>query len=138
MTNNDEHEQYAEHYSEKKFWNKVLKYAKKAGVKVTYAALLLFYTLQKPTTPIKAKSIIIGALGYFILPLDLIPDVAPVVGYVDDLGVIIGALVVVAAHIDNESKQKAKGKIVEWFGEGALEETASVDKDIDKNQEKNE
>lgn len=128
----DNNEQYSEHYSEEKFWDKILKYAKKAGVKVTYAALLLFYTLKKPTTPFKAKSVIIGALGYFILPVDLIPDFAPVIGYTDDLGVIIGALIVVAAYIDSESKQQAKDKIVDWFGQDALDETVSVDKDIDK------
>ncbi|PEO50494.1 hypothetical protein CN563_02685 [Bacillus sp. AFS026049] len=49
------------------------KFGKKAGVKVVYVALLLFYTLQKPTTPVWAKTVIVGALGYFILPIDLIP-----------------------------------------------------------------
>lgn len=59
---------------------------KKAGSSVLYAVLLLYFTLQKPKVLVKAKTTIIGALGYFILPLDLIPDIALGVGYTDDLG----------------------------------------------------
>ncbi|MBT2605311.1 DUF1232 domain-containing protein [Bacillus sp. ISL-53] len=63
---------YSDNFSEDSFWKKIKKIGKKAGVKVVYVALLLFYTLQKPTTPVWAKTVIIGALGYFILPIDLI------------------------------------------------------------------
>lgn len=134
ITNLDE--DFSRHYSEDGFWKKVLQYGKKAGVKVTYAALLLFYTAQKPTTPLKAKTTIFGALGYFILPIDLIPDLTPAVGYADDLTAVITALLIVAAYIDSETKQQAKNKIVDWFGQNALEDVESIDKDIEKKRQK--
>ncbi len=75
--------------------------------------------------PIKAKTIIIGALGYFILPLDLIPDVAVGVGYTDDLGALGVALFQVAMYIDEDIKSKAKGKLREWFGDKV--DTSDID-----------
>ena len=109
---------HGKHYSDEKFWNKLIKYAKKAGVKVVYAALILYFTLQRPDVPKKVKLIIIGALGYFILPFDLIPDVAPGIGYVDDLGAIMIALTQVAMYIDQDMKDQAKSKLKDWFGDG--------------------
>ena len=66
-------------------------------------------------TPGWAKTIIVGALGYFVLPTDAIPDLVPVAGYTDDLGTIGTALAIVAAHIKQEHKDKAKEKIDIWF-----------------------
>lgn len=118
----------SKHFSDDKFWGKLKKYAKKAGSSVVYAVLLLYYTLQKPEVPTKAKATIIGALGYFILPLDLIPDVMVGVGYTDDLGALGVALFQVAIYIDTDIKQKAKEKLIEWFGEGV--DTSDIDSKI--------
>ena len=85
--------------------------AKKAGSSVVYAVLLLYYTLQKPEVPKKTKAVIIGALGYFILPVDLIPDMMLGVGFTDDLGALGIALFQVAMYIDDDIKQKAKNQI---------------------------
>lgn len=117
------------HYSEESFWEKIKKYGKKAGVSVVYSALLLFFTLQKPSTPAWAKNVILGALGYFILPVDLIPDMLPG-GYADDGGALIGALITVAFYIDEEVKEKAKQRIRTWFGEASVEETNIVDEKL--------
>ena len=73
-----------------------------------YAVLLLYYTLQKPEVPKKTKAVIIGALGYFILPVDLIPDMMLGVGFTDDLGALGIALFQVAMYIDDDIKLKAK------------------------------
>lgn len=123
---------YKKHYSEDGFWDKLLHYGKKAGVQVAYAALVLYYTAKQPSTPAHAKATVFGALGYFIAPLDIIPDFVPVIGYADDLSVIIGALIIIVTHINDESKQQARTKIVDWFGENALAETEKIDKKIDK------
>lgn len=93
-----------------------------------YAVLLLYYTLQKPEVPAKTKAIIIGALGYFILPLDLIPDLAAGVGYTDDLGALGLALLQVAMYIDDDIKTQAKEKLTEWFGPSV--DTAAIDEKI--------
>ena len=118
-------EKTAENFSEEKFWGKLKKYGKKAGSSVVYAVLLLYYTLQKPDIPKKVKVIIIGALGYFILPIDAIPDFAFGLGFTDDLGAIVFALIQVAMYIDQDVKMKAKEKLADWFGENV--DTAEID-----------
>lgn len=110
-------DKYDGSYSEDSFFDKIKECAKKAGVKVIYMGLILFYTLQKPSTPVWAKTVIIGALGYFIVPLDAIPDFTPVVGYGDDLGALAAAIGTVAMHIDSDVKQNAKVKLKDWFGD---------------------
>lgn len=107
---------------------KILKFAKKAGIQVIYAALLLFYVLKKPETPAKVKGTIVGALGYFILPLDLIIDTIPAVGYGDDLGAFALALGVAAMYIDEDVKSKAKQKLRHLFGDFDEEELGDIDK----------
>ena len=104
-------------YSDKGFWDKVLKYAKVAGKEVIEKALWLYYATQNPQTPIWAKTVIYGALGYFIFPIDAIPDPTPVVGYVDDLGVLAATVMTVSIYIDEEVRSKANQKLKDWFGE---------------------
>ncbi len=136
--NEIEDEKYAKEYSEEKLFTKILKFAKKAGVKLIYLVLLLFYTLQKSTTPAWVKTVIIGALGYFIFPIDLIPDFIPIAGYTDDYGVLIAALGVTAFYIDAESKEKARKKLHDWFGEYDYDELDEVETKIEeKNREHN-
>lgn len=118
-------EAVGKHYSDDKFWGKLKKFAKKAGASVVYAVLLLYYTLQKPEVPTKTKSIIIGALGYFILPLDLIPDVFVGLGYTDDLGALGIALFQVAMYIDEDIKEQTKEKLKDWFGDNV--DTSDID-----------
>ncbi|AYC28917.1 YkvA family protein [Paenisporosarcina cavernae] len=117
-----EHEKY---YSNEGSWNKVQIFAKKAGSNVIYAVLILYFTLQKPDIPLRAKATIAGALGYFIFPIDIIPDVTLGVGFVDDLGMITAALFQVAMYIDEDIKKHAKDKLKDWFGENI--DTSEID-----------
>ena len=71
-------------------------------------------TMDKDT-PVWAKTVLIGALGYFICPIDAVPDLIPVGGYADDAGAIAAALGLVAAHIKPEHRDIAKQKAEEWF-----------------------
>lgn len=105
------------HYNEDGFWDKVKKYAKKAGLKVIYLALVLYYTANAETTSLSKKGIIYGALGYFILPIDLIPDAIPVVGFSDDLAALVACVAAVASCITPEIKNQAEGKLTAWFGD---------------------
>jgi uncharacterized membrane protein YkvA (DUF1232 family) len=89
--------------------------AKKAGAKVVYCALLLYYVLKSSSVPTEDKLIIIGALGYFILPLDLIADFIPIAGYTDDLAALIACYKAVKNNITPEIKQQAQNKYSEWF-----------------------
>ena len=65
---------YKDKFSKKKFVEKISRIAKRAGAKLVYAALILYYTLQSKSVSIKDKAIILGALGYLISPLDVMPD----------------------------------------------------------------
>ncbi|MBO1265424.1 DUF1232 domain-containing protein [Proteiniclasticum sp. SCR006] len=125
---------YTEAYSEPKLFDKIKKFAKKAGIKVIYLALLLFYTLQQPETPRKAKSVIIGALGYFIFPMDLIPDFIPIAGFSDDLTALAGALVMVAMHVNEDTKRKAKERLRIWFGDYDQSELDTIDEKMNKDE----
>jgi uncharacterized membrane protein YkvA (DUF1232 family) len=58
----------------------------------------LLSALDNPDTPAPLKALIIGAIGYIVLPIDLIPDMIPVVGYTDDLASAAGIVVAVAAY----------------------------------------
>lgn len=122
---------YSKAFSENSFFDKIINTAKKAGIAVVYAGLVLFYTFKKTSTPAWAKTTIIGALGYFISPLDVIPDIIPAAGFSDDLGVLLLAIAAVAMYIDNESKQKAREKLKVWFGEYDDSLLVDIDKKID-------
>ena len=59
---------------------------------------------------------IVGALVYFIVPTDAVPDLIPG-GYVDDLGALVGAIWTIAEHVKDEHVEKAKRQLESWFGE---------------------
>ena len=109
-------ESYQSNYSESGLWKKVKSVAKKAGIKTIYMVLLLHYVLKSPDVPLEDKAKIYGALGYFILPIDLIPDFIPVVGYSDDVAALAFALHAVWKNVKPEIKEQAQRKLREWFG----------------------
>ncbi len=118
---------YLPAFSEIRLFEKIRRFARKAGKKVVYSVLLLYYAFTRKETPPWAKRIIIGVLGYFIFPLDGMPDLTPVIGYTDDLGVLSFGLVTVAAYINDEVRIKARKKLKQWFGEIDLQELAEID-----------
>ncbi|MEC0147498.1 YkvA family protein [Paenibacillus alginolyticus] len=120
---------YEKYFSTDGFWSKLKKGTKKAGSKVIYTGLLLFYAVESPRTPLKAKVQIYGALGYLILPLDIIPDLLPIVGYVDDLSALGLALAAVAKSIDADVKLKAKNKLRDLLGDDVVNSKDIIDID---------
>lgn len=134
MKNFDEIKKYMQYFNEKEFLSKIFKYAKTAGLNVVYVGLLLFYTLQNPKLPRKLKDVVVGSLGYFILPIDLIPDMIPLVGYTDDIGILMAAVVMVALYIDEEAKMKAKEKLKALFGEYDEDILEEINKKINNNK----
>ena len=69
-------------WNESAFWRKLGRHAKQAGKRIVYVALLLYYVLVDPDTPMWAKTKCVAALLYFISPFNLIPDFLPG-GYLD-------------------------------------------------------
>ena len=102
-------------FSEKCFWDKLKHFAKVAGQDVVERALCLYYAAQKPDTPLWARTVIYGALTYFISPVDAVPDITPVLGYTDDLSVLVSAVFTVAMYVSDDVKQQARDKVRTWF-----------------------
>jgi uncharacterized membrane protein YkvA (DUF1232 family) len=117
---------YANKFSQSEFAEKIARIAKRAGVKLVYAALILYYTLQSDKVSKADKAIIIGALGYMISPLDVIPDAIPIAGLTDDLAVLLYVLKKVWTGIDPEIVEQAKSKLSRWFDEEEIEEMGDI------------
>ncbi|MBR4734526.1 MAG: DUF1232 domain-containing protein [Bacteroidales bacterium] len=113
-------------YSEEAFWDKLKHFASKAGAKVVYYALVLFYTLIDPATPVKYKAIIAGALGYFILPFDVLPDFLPFAGLADDWAALIAAVSYVFSAITQQNKDKAREKLHALFPKAGPEDLGDL------------
>lgn len=105
------------HFTESKYASKLLKYAKKMGAKISYYSLLLFYAFKSPNTPKSSKLTIAGALGYLILPIDVVPDFIPLVGFADDAMVVVYALYKIRPYMDDSIKQQAHERMQKIFGE---------------------
>lgn len=108
-------------------WDKILKHSKAIGQKTVYSVLLMFYAFNRKETPRFAKGIIIGTLGYFLSPFDAIPDLSPIIGYTDDLGVLSFGLVTIAGNINDEIRIKARKALKRLFGELDFEALKVVD-----------
>ena len=117
---------YANKFSQSEFAEKIARIAKRAGAKLVYAALILYYTLQSDKVSKSDKAIIIGALGYMISPLDVIPDAIPIAGLTDDLAVLLYVLKKVWIGIDPEIVEQAKSKLSRWFDEDEIAEIGDI------------
>lgn len=107
--------EHGEHYSESSFWDKIKEFASKVGGQGIYYAFILYYVLIDDDTPASQKGIILGALGYFIFPIDLIPDLVPFVGFTDDIAAITAALKMIWVSVKPHHLEKAAQKTKEWF-----------------------
>ena len=102
---------YKDGYTSEKFVDKISRVAKRAGAKFVYVSLILYYTLQSDNVSLKDKAIIIGALGYLISPLDIIPDAIPIAGLGDDLAVLLYVLKKVWGDVPESVREKAHAKL---------------------------
>ena len=107
---------YEKHFSFNGLMTKIKDTAKKAGLKAIYMALLLYYALESPTISTLDKAIIYGALGYFISPIDIVPDILPLIGLSDDIAVLAWAFSRVKHNVTDMTREKAKTKLKIWFG----------------------
>ena len=99
---------YERHYNEDKLWQKLHKFAGKWGEKLLLPAMMLYCMMKSPTVSLRDKTIILGALGYLILPLDAVPDFIPMLGIVDDISAIMLVLKTLGKDITPEIRKEAK------------------------------
>ena len=106
---------YATQYSETRFWTKISRVAKRAGYELLEKALWLHYAAQRPETPRWARVTAYGALGYFILPTDAIPDWLFGFGLTDDLGALSLSVVALSQYINDDVRRRTARKLDQWF-----------------------
>lgn len=107
-------EKYAPHYEENKLLAKLKSVFRKVGEETAHSVLVLYYLLQSPTVSKSDKAKICGALGYFILPFDLMPDFIPFLGFTDDISALAWAIHAIWQNVTPEIEEKAKAKLQSW------------------------
>src|SRR5262249_47363269 len=88
------------------FWRKL----RRVAARLPFADDLLaaYYCAFDRETPFQVKAALLGALAYFVLPIDAVPDVLPLLGYGDDAAVLVTALRIVARHVKPEHREAAR------------------------------
>jgi uncharacterized membrane protein YkvA (DUF1232 family) len=92
-----------------RFWRKL----RAVAARLPFAEDLLaaYYCTFDRQTPAHVKAVLVGAVAYFVLPADLIPDVLPVIGYTDDAAMLAAAIRLVASHITPDHREAARRKL---------------------------
>jgi uncharacterized membrane protein YkvA (DUF1232 family) len=105
----------------KEFWAKM----KRVAARLPFAEDLLaaYYCAFDRQTPRHVQAALVGALAYFILPFDAIPDFLPVLGFTDDAAVLATAIKLVASHIAPDHRTAAQSALARLRGEGEAAET---------------
>lgn len=106
---------FKDNYSSWRLLGKIKRFGRKAGRKVVYAVLILYYASLDKSVPAKDRLMILAALGYFITPVDLLPDALPL-GFSDDMAALTFVLKTVWSNISDDVFAKAKARLEEWFG----------------------
>ena len=93
----------------REFWQK----ARRVAARLPFAEDLLaaYYCAFDRATPVQVKAALVGALAYFVLPVDAVPDVLPFVGFTDDAAVLLTALRMVGAHMRPEHRDAARAAL---------------------------
>lgn len=100
---------------ERGFWGKIRRYA--GQVPFLEDALAAYCCAVDSATPIRVKAVLLGALAYFVLPADVIPDFVAGLGFTDDAAVLIAAVRAVSGHIGPQHRSQARG-MLERIGAG--------------------
>jgi uncharacterized membrane protein YkvA (DUF1232 family) len=101
----------------RKFWRKLR--AVTARVPFAEDLLAAYYCAFDRTTPLAVRATLVGAVAYFVLPADAIPDVLPALGFTDDAAVVATALRMVASHITPEHRDAARDKLAAMIDSSA-------------------
>jgi uncharacterized membrane protein YkvA (DUF1232 family) len=91
---------------QQRFWRKLRRLA--ARLPFAEDLIAAHYCAFDRQTPLRVKAALVGALAYFVLPADVIPDVLPLIGYADDAAVLAAAIRLVASHITPDHREAAR------------------------------
>lgn len=90
-------------------------YGKKAGKEIVLYAMIIYTMLRDSNIPVKVKVVLTAALGYLILPADLVSDMLPIIGFADDIAFLTYVISSASEYITPEIKEKAKDKLGKWY-----------------------
>jgi uncharacterized membrane protein YkvA (DUF1232 family) len=93
----------------REFWHKARRVV--AGLPFAEDLLAAYYCAFDHATPMPVKASLVGALAYFVLPFDALPDVFPLLGFTDDAAVLLTALRMVGAHMRPEHRDAARAAL---------------------------
>jgi len=93
------------------FWSKVKRFGR--SLPFVEDLLAAYYCASDPATPKRVKLILVGALTYFILPADAVPDILPFLGFADDAAMLAAAIAQVAGAINESHRSRARGTLAE-------------------------
>lgn len=101
---------------EARFGSEFMGRLKRVAKRIPFAEDLLaaWVCARDPSTPRRVKLTLLAALGYFVLPIDALPDVMPLLGFTDDAAVIAAALAAVAGSITPQHREKAKEMLADF------------------------
>lgn len=91
------------------FWRKLRRYGR--HVPFLRDAVAAYFCARDPETPIQVKAVLMGALAYFVLPADLVPDFIAGLGFTDDATVVMAAIQVISPHIKDRHRDQAQAAI---------------------------
>ena len=111
-------------------WSRIKRQFLIMGQQTVYAALLMVHAFRRRETPLWAKNIIVGALGYLLTPFDAVPDLTPILGYTDDLGVLSFGLVTIASYINHDVRIEARKRVKTLFGSLDFASLEAVDEKL--------
>jgi uncharacterized membrane protein YkvA (DUF1232 family) len=104
----------------RRFWIKF----KQVVAKLPFAEELLaaYYCAFDKQTPRHVQGALLGALAYFVLPFDFVPDMLPILGFTDDAAILATAIRIVATHVTPEHREAARAALKRGIdGEGEME-----------------
>ncbi len=97
------------------FWRKLAPIV--ARIPFAEDLLAAYYCAFDRETPVHVKAALFGAIAYFVLPTDAVPDMLPIIGYGDDAAVLAAALKLVSDYINPAHREAAKNKLTDLAGQ---------------------
>lgn len=116
---------YAKHYSSKALIALLPRLLSKTGMDLMAKIVQLYYVARSPDVPGWVKASVCAGLGYLIVVPDAVPDITPLVGFLDDIAVLSTVFTTVAAHISPKVKGQADAKLAELFPTTAINNSAN-------------
>ena len=103
-------------------WEKITDYVKATGRTTARPVLLLYYVLRSPETPSSDKMLIVAALSYLVLPIDLISAKRlPIIGWIDEAVSLVYAYKKECRYVTPEIESEVDNVLERWFPEGKYE-----------------